>query len=758
MTGSTLSEPAATPGATPDGVPEDASQPPLDTSAEGTPARARRKRWPYALAVLAGIGFLLVFFVASTEFLHWTESSSFCSMCHVMAPEHTAYQNSAHARAECGTCHIGPGAIAAIKAKLANARYLWVYPTNQYERPIPSPIHSLRPVEVVCEQCHWPQKVYGDRVIVKDEYATDEVNSKTQVALNLHTGGGTEAQGYGRGIHWHIDNPVYYIATDDKRQDIPWVSAEYSGTVTEYTSVDNKLTPEELATYEKRKLDCVDCHNRASHNFRRPSDVIDASITNGVLPNLPYIKDQGVKVLEKQYATEEEAAAAIKGVEDYYKNEQPDVYAEREADVKTAVTVLQGIFDQTQFPFMNVTWESHTNNIGHKDFAGCFRCHDGKHLSKDQTAIRLECNICHTIPQQAGPGQTLQPISSVAPTNEPDSHKSTTWLSEHRYQFKASCAECHTISNPGGSDNTSFCSNGACHGTDWKYAGLNAPEIRELSAPQRPPSTGVANPIPHPVDATTNCKLCHSADKVVPFPANHAAFSTDICTGCHTPSVPPAPGEPTPVPPPAIPHQLTGMGECAACHARDKAVPFPESHLAFTTDMCLNCHKAGAPEPSSKTEATPEATSEAAPEGTSGATPAATPEAPASSGAEGVPAIPHDLAGRDNCLMCHDPNGGVKPAPADHAGRTNDMCQSCHKPATSAPAPAATAGATPAATPEAGGTSSGAAASAPKIPHDLAGRDNCLMCHDPNGTIKPAPADHAGRTVDTCQTCHKPQS
>ncbi len=293
-------------------------------------------------------------------------------------------------------------------------------PPIRYERPIPSPIHSLRPVEVVCEQCHWPQKIYGDRVVVKNEYATDETNSKTQVALNVHTGGGSEAEGYGRGIHWHIDNPVYYIATDEKRQDIPWVSAEYSGTVTEYLSVDSKLTPEELATYEKRKLDCVDCHNRASHNFRRPGEVIDEALTQGTLPNLPYIKDQGVKTLEKQYATEEEAKAAIAAIEDYYKNEQPTVYAEREADVKAAVVELQAIFDQTQFPFMNVTWESHNNNIGHKDFPGCFRCHDGKHLSSDNQAIRLECNICHTIPQQAGPGQTLQPISSVAPGNEPD--------------------------------------------------------------------------------------------------------------------------------------------------------------------------------------------------------------------------------------------------------------------------------------------------------------------------------------------------
>jgi hypothetical protein len=182
-------------------------------------------------AAIAGSGFgglapprgIFAFFIFSVELLHYTESAAFCSSCHVMKPEYTTYHNSPHARAECGTCHIGPGAIPAIQAKLANARYLWVYPLNRYERPIPSPIHSLRPVEVVCEQCHWPEKHYTDRVVVKNQYATDEENSLTQVAFNVRTGGGRENEGLGRGIHWHIANPVYYIATDEQLQDIPWV-------------------------------------------------------------------------------------------------------------------------------------------------------------------------------------------------------------------------------------------------------------------------------------------------------------------------------------------------------------------------------------------------------------------------------------------------------------------------------------------------------------------------------------------------------
>lgn len=649
--------------------PVEAPTVPSERGAAGS--TARRKRWPLVLAALAAIGFLLLFFVGSTELLHWTESAGFCSMCHVMAPEFTAYENSAHARAECGTCHIGPGAVAAIQAKFANARYLWVYPTNRYERPIPSPIHSLRPVEVVCEQCHWPQKIYADRVVVKNEYGTDAANSLTQVALNVRTGGGSSASGFGRGIHWHIENPVYYIATDEKRQEIPWVSAEYNGVVTEYVSVDSNLTPDALAQYEKRKLDCVDCHNRASHNFRRPAEVVDEALTNGTLPNLPNIKEQAVKVLETQYATEAEAATAIAAVADYYKNEQSAVYAQREAEVTTAVGVLQDIFNRTQFPFMNVTWQSHPNNIGHKDFPGCFRCHDGKHLSGDNQVIRLECNVCHTIPEVAGPGQVLQPVASVKPANEPDSHRSTTWLAEHRFQFNATCATCHTVDNAGGSDNSSFCSNAACHATEWQYAGLNAPKIRELSQPVKSPSTGAPDPIPHPINQTTDCKICHAVDKVRPFPATHVNFTNDICSGCHVPSVPAGPNEPAPLAAPPIPHQLEGMGECLLCHRIDGTVPYPANHTSITVDLCGNCHKpaevAATPTPAPAPAANPEATPTAGGAGTGGAA--------------GIgPAIPHELTGREACLVCHDPSGGLKPAPPDHAGRANDTCQACHKP------------------------------------------------------------------------------
>jgi hypothetical protein len=661
--------------------PQASAESPEKAAAAPAKRSKRRNGWLIALGIVAVLAFLLVFFVGAFEALHFTESATFCDTCHVMDPETTVWRNSPHARTECGTCHVGPGAIPAIQAKLANVRYLWKYPTGSYETPIPSPIHSLRPVEVVCEQCHWPQKVYEDRLVTKSDYAQDETNSLTQTTFALKTGGGEEAAGQGRGIHWHIENPVYYVATDEKRQEIPWVQAEYNGVTTTYKDVNSQLTDADLANLEKRKMDCVDCHNRATHVFQRPADALDDAMSRGLIAtDLPNIKEQGVAVLEKKYATTEDAATAIAAVEEYYSTQYPDLYATREADVKQAVAQLQAIFDTTQFPATGADWETHKNNIGHTDFPGCFRCHDGKHLSSDNQAIRLECNLCHSIPQVALPGQPLPAIQTVPPVAEPESHRSTTWLSEHRYKFDASCASCHTVDNPGGSDNSSFCSNSACHGADWQFAGLDAPKIKDLAAPPSKPA-GIPNSIPHPIGPKTDCKICHGAEGVKPAPDNHASFTPDMCTTCHTATVEEAPVVITPTPEPA-----------------------------------------------------------AAP---------GTPESPAPPGPSGPPAIPHEVAGREQCLMCHDPAGNVRPAPQSHASYTDDMCQMCHQPGGTA------AGATP--QPAATDDEGGATISAPSIPDELTGREDCLVCHNPAGGLKPAPPDHAGRTSGVCQSCHQPE-
>jgi mono/diheme cytochrome c family protein len=53
------------------------------------------------------------------------------------------------------------------------------------------------------------------------------------------------------------------------------------------------------------------------------------------------------------------------------------------------------------------------------------------------------------------------------------------------------------------------------------------------------------------------------------------------------------------------------------------------------------------------------------------------------------------------------------------------------------------------------GPPTGAAPTAPAIPHSLEGRADCLTCHGPGG-VRPVPADHTNRASTTCTGCHKP--
>ncbi|HEX9015763.1 MAG TPA: cytochrome c3 family protein [Chloroflexota bacterium] len=72
----------------------------------------------------------------------------------------------------------------------------------------------------------------------------------------------------------------------------------------------------------------------------------------------------------------------------------------------------------------------------------------------------------------------------------------------------------------------------------------------------------------------------------------------------------------------------------------------------------------------------------------------------------------HPVDGRENCTMCHLPSGGVKPMPADHVGRTNQMCSACHTPP-AASQPAAAPAAAPAAPAQAAPAQAAPAAPAP---------------------------------------------
>jgi hypothetical protein len=369
------------------------------------PVGLERSKVRTTLLFVAAATFLniLIFTFASYKGVAYMDSANFCGQtCHtVMAPEFSAYQNSPHSRVECVECHIGPGAGWFVRAKVSGMRQVLAVTFNTYSRPIPSPVEQLRPARDTCEHCHWRQRFSGDKLIVKTNYKDDEKNTPLATALMMKIGGRTSSGSVG--IHGrHLDNgsQILYISTDERRQVIPVVYyTDANGTTREYVSTDVKVSKQELEKGEKRVMDCIDCHNRPTHAFELPENAVDLRMSRGLIsPELPYIRKKAVELLKVNYADRESAQKQIvEGIESYYRSTYPEIYNSKRALVEQSADNIAKIYLRNIFPAMNVTWGVHPNNLGHNDFPGCFRCHDGLHTASDGQTISNDCTSCHNL-------------------------------------------------------------------------------------------------------------------------------------------------------------------------------------------------------------------------------------------------------------------------------------------------------------------------------------------------------------------------
>jgi hypothetical protein len=317
-----------------------------------------------------------------------------------------------------------------VKAKINGMHQLLAVTKGDYERPIATPIKNLRPARDTCEECHWPEKFSGDLDRTYTHFLTDETNTPFSVRLILKVGGGDARKGRIKGIHWHVSpqNKVEYIATDDKRQVIPWVRfTDGSGKVTEYRVADFRNDP---AQHQIRTLDCLDCHNRPAHQFRSPNDAVDHAMAEGKIdPALPWVKSNSVALLIQKYSTEVEAMERIS-------NSLRTTYSiAPQPQLTSLVSEVQHVYRDNFFPEMKADWRAYPDNLGHKDFAGCFRCHDGLHKAADgKTNISAnDCNSCHTILAQ-GSGEQLTQLNP----------KGLSFFHIDAVNEDFSCNSCHT--------------------------------------------------------------------------------------------------------------------------------------------------------------------------------------------------------------------------------------------------------------------------------------------------------------------------
>jgi nitrate/TMAO reductase-like tetraheme cytochrome c subunit len=336
---------------------------------------------------------------ASMKMLHFMDQPSFCgTACHVMKPEWTAYQESPHARVDCVDCHVGESAEAVVQSKFSGMRQMVQLALDSYERPIPTPVHQLRPSRETCENCHWAEKTHGRRLKLITRYQTDEASTPRYTTLSMKIGSN---DGGRKVIHWHAakDDLVRYASVDDKREEIIWVEAmQEDGSYKRYTNrtLVSAITGKEIV----RSMDCVDCHNRVTHVYEDPSDGIDWRIAEGVMDrSLPYLKREALAAVTRDYP---DVGAAMQEIERrmqlFYRRNYPELATAKGEEIDSTASTLKAFYRRNIHPQMSVTWNTYPDHLGHPARKkGCFRCHNENIVDEAGKGIEDECTLCHSI-------------------------------------------------------------------------------------------------------------------------------------------------------------------------------------------------------------------------------------------------------------------------------------------------------------------------------------------------------------------------
>ena len=259
----------------------------------------------------------------------------------------------------------------------------------------------------------------------------------------MKVGGGNPRTGKLEGIHWHMlaANKVEYVATDEKRQTIPWVRVTSpDGTQKVYKSAGSEIPDINDPATEIRSFDCMDCHNRPSHKFLAPATALNLALsTRNVSPTLPYIRQVGLDLLNASYENREQAQAALDtGLMAYYVANYPELAVSHAAEISKSTKALKTIYAENFFPEMKTDYRARENNLSHFVNDGCFRCHSGNMESDDGSKISSACSTCHLIVAQ-GPSEDLSQLTSSItgldfqhPEDIGDAWK------------EAKCTDCHT--------------------------------------------------------------------------------------------------------------------------------------------------------------------------------------------------------------------------------------------------------------------------------------------------------------------------
>jgi c(7)-type cytochrome triheme protein len=240
----------------------------------------------------------------------------------------------------------------------------------------------------------------------------------------------------------------------------------------------------------------------------------------------------------KSYATADEADRGIDAqIRDFYQKQYPALAQAQDQNLKAAIAETKRIYHLNFFPEMKVSWQAYPENIGHKEFPGCFRCHDGKHVSAGGKLINRDCGACHEFLER-GTGGALVRMAATPAFAHP-------WKLAGKHA-ELLCGACHT----GGPAKPATCR--GCHGiaeSGSPMAGMQCKECHLKEQQVKPLAT---------------CTTCHGALAGLHQKVPHKAAG---CVACHAP------------------HQwkVEGRDRCLTCHG-DRAQHNPGA-------ACSECHE-----------------------------------------------------------------------------------------------------------------------------------------------------------------------
>ena len=322
-----------------------------------------------------------------------------------MQPEYTAYQNSPHSRVECvqvphrarrflvraqQALRRGPG----LRGDLPH-----LPDAHPDAGPQPAPgARDLRSLPLAAEVRRGPPA--GHSTILP----TTRPTPRTKTVLLMKIGGGN----HGIGIHGtHLGPGVHHPLrrTPTKRaRTFPGWNTTTTAARPVYAAPDAKP---DGAGLTMREMDCMDCHNRPTHTFELPERALDSAMSAGLIsPALPFAKKKARRDPEGQlrHSRGSRAARFPRRSQSFYQTATRPSGRSGSAEVDgSAAGQVLAIYDRNIFPDMKVTWGTYPNNIGHTDFPGCFRCHDGSHAAKD--GRRHHAGL-QRLPQPAGHGRS----------------------------------------------------------------------------------------------------------------------------------------------------------------------------------------------------------------------------------------------------------------------------------------------------------------------------------------------------------------